>query len=263
MVDNPLCTSAPGFRFYAGAILKTSKGFPIGTLCVLDHKPRVLSERQRKVLRVLSTHVMRELDLRMALEQEKTLRQEVDHRVKNSLASIGSMLAMKARRESNEDVRLALEDAGSRIRSLSSLHAELHELKQGELVDMRSLFRRIEADLGKLLSDSIELSIDVCDNRTTPALANAFLLIVNEFVSNSAKHGLKGGAGTIEVVIRSSDNDWSITCRDDGTGTALDAERAASGSGLGTRVIRSLAASLGASAEWRSDGAGLSLRIAS
>lgn len=262
MADNPLCTGAPGFRFYAGAILKTSNGFPIGTLCVLDHKPRVLSERQRKVLQVLSTHVMRELDLRIALEQERTLRQEVDHRVKNSLASIGSLLAMKARRETNDAVRLALEDAGIRIRSLSSLHAELHELKQGEMVDLQSLFGRIEADLRQLLSDGIELSIDVRASRATPAFANAFLLIVNEFVSNSAKHGLKNGSGKIKIVIRSSDSGWSIICGDNGTGTALDAERAASASGLGTRVIRSLAASLGAPAEWTSKGDGICLRIA-
>ncbi len=263
MADNPLCTSEPGFRFYAGAVLKGANGLPLGTLCVLDHKPRVLSERQRKVLRVLSKHVMRELDLRIALEQEQTLRREVDHRVKNSLASIGALLSLKARRETSDAARLALEDAGSRIRSISSLHAELHDLGQGELVDLQSLFGRISDDLRHLLPDGVKLSIDARHDRATPALANAFLLIVNEFVSNSAKHGLRSGTGTIEIIVRASDGDWSILCRDDGTGTALDAERAASGSGLGTRVIQSLAASLGASIDWRSESAGgIVLRVA-
>jgi GAF domain-containing protein len=37
---NPLVTSGPGLRFYAGELLETSEGLPLGTLCVLDTKPR-------------------------------------------------------------------------------------------------------------------------------------------------------------------------------------------------------------------------------
>lgn len=246
-----------------GAVLKGSNGLPLGTLCVLDHKPRILTDLQRRVLRVLSRHVMRELDLRLALEQEQMLRREVDHRVKNSLASIGALLWMKARQESNDAARQALEDASSRIRSLSSLHAELHDLKGGESIDLKSLFTRIEADLLQLLPDGVRLSIDVREDRAKPVLANAFLLIVNEFVSNSVKHGLKDGKAAIEIVVRVSDSGWSIVCNDDGTGTAQDAERAASASGLGTRVIQSLAASMGTSAQWRSVGRGMELTVAS
>lgn len=261
MSDNPLCTGEEGFRFYAGAVLRAPNGLPLGTLCVLDRKPRVLSEHQQKVLRVLSKHVMRELNLRRALEREQTLRREVDHRVKNSLASIGAVLSMKARRATDDAVRHALEDAGIRIRSLSSLHAELHDLADGQMVDLQSLFGRIEADLRQLVPDGIELVIDVQNDRATPGLASALLLIVNEFVSNSVKHGLRDGEGTIRIAIRVNDREWSIVCSDNGTGTAEDAERAASASGLGTRVIRSLASTLGATAHWRSDGSGLELAI--
>ena len=262
MADNPLCTSEPGFRFYAGAVLKGANGLPLGTLCVLDHQPRTLSDHQRKVLRVLSRHVMRELDLRLALEHEQTLRREVDHRVKNSLASIGGLLLMKASRESNDAVRLALEDASSRIRSLSSLHAELHDLANRELVDLKSLFRRIETDLRQLLPNATRLSIEIHGDRASPEIANAFLLVVNEFVSNSVKHALRDGKGTINIVIHVSATAWSIVCQDDGIGTAQDAERAASATGLGTRVINSLAKSIGASAQWSSMAPGMQLEIA-
>ncbi|MFC6050936.1 GAF domain-containing protein, partial [Methylobacterium hispanicum] len=44
---NPLVTGEPGLRFYAGALLKTAEGRPVGTVCVLDTKPRELSDRQR------------------------------------------------------------------------------------------------------------------------------------------------------------------------------------------------------------------------
>lgn len=263
MADNPLCTDEPGFRFYAGAVLKGTNGLPLGTLCVLDHKPRTLSDHQRKVLRVLSRHIMRELDLRIALNKEQTLRREVDHRVKNSLASIGSLLSIKARRESNAAARLALEDANNRIRSLSSLHAELHDLDGNELINVRSLFNRVETDLRQLLPDEINLTIDVHDGRASHELASAFVLIVNEFVSNSVKHGFGIGCGSITVAIETRAKGWSIFCRDDGSATVQDAERAAAGSGLGTRVIQSLGNSMGTEPVWRADGTGMELSLRS
>jgi len=263
MADNPLCTSIPGFRFYAGAVLMGANGLPLGTLCVLDHKPRVLNDMQRKVIKVLSRQVMRELDLRLSLEREQVLRREIDHRVKNSLASIGSLFSMKARAAPDERVRLALEDASLRIRSLSSLHAELHDLEHGQSVDLASLFRRVTLDLQQLLPDGIGLSVKVHGGQATPHLANSLLLIVNEFVSNSVKHGFSDAGGTIEFVISTSDDDWSIVCKDNGAADRQDAERAESASGLGTRVINSLATSLGASLDWRAEGNGMELRLES
>lgn len=263
MADNPLCTSDPGFRFYAGAILKGANGLPLGTLCVLDNKPRVLNEMQRKVLEVLSHQVMRELDLRLSLEREQVLRREIDHRVKNSLASIGSLFSMKARAAPDEKVRLALEDASLRIRSLSSLHAELHDLEHGQSVDLESLFQRVCSDLEQLLPDGIALSVTARGGQATPHLANALLLIVNEFVSNSVKHGLSADGGKIECVISTSGDEWSIVCKDNGSAGEQDAERAAAASGLGTRVINSLATSLGASLDWRAEGKGMELRLES
>jgi two-component sensor histidine kinase len=261
MADNPLCNSEPGFRFYAGAILKGANGLPLGTLCVLDHRPRTLSDHQRKVLRILSRHIMRELDLRIALGQEQTLRREVDHRVKNSLASIAALLSMKARRESSEAARSAFEDASSRIRSLSSLHAELHDIDGADMVSLARLFDRIEFDLGRLLPDGIGLTIITGQAAVTSQFASACVLIVNEFVSNSVKHAFGNGHGRIEIKIDTDGLQWSITCRDDGRASAADAERAAAGAGLGTRVIQSLANSMGTVPIWSADGSGMQLSL--
>lgn len=56
-VDNPLVTGAPHVRFYAGAPLSAPGGEQVGTLCVLDTRPRTLGPVERAVLEALRTLV--------------------------------------------------------------------------------------------------------------------------------------------------------------------------------------------------------------
>ena len=65
--DNPLCLGEKPFRFYAGAVLRTLDGWPLGTLCVLDYKTRKLSELQIRVLKVHAKSVAHQLELTRAL----------------------------------------------------------------------------------------------------------------------------------------------------------------------------------------------------
>ena len=61
---NPLVTGAPGIRFYAGAPLVTAAGHALGTLCVIDNKPRELSRIEVDQLRALAASVVEQLEAR-------------------------------------------------------------------------------------------------------------------------------------------------------------------------------------------------------
>jgi PAS domain S-box-containing protein len=77
--DNPLVTGSPNIRFYAGMPLVARNGHKLGTLAVIDKKPRHLSEQQLRHLRILSKQVMNMLDLRSTIaELQQTNRKIAD-----------------------------------------------------------------------------------------------------------------------------------------------------------------------------------------
>ncbi len=66
---NPLVTGDPYIRFYAGALLKSENGYPIGTLCVLGHQAKTLSEEQEFALKVLAGQAISQLELRRRIAE--------------------------------------------------------------------------------------------------------------------------------------------------------------------------------------------------
>jgi anti-sigma regulatory factor (Ser/Thr protein kinase) len=77
--SNPFVVSEPKIRFYAGAPFRSSSGYSLGTLCVVDCVPRELTNEQQNALRALSRQVQAQLELRRNLIELRSVLTERNH----------------------------------------------------------------------------------------------------------------------------------------------------------------------------------------
>jgi len=93
--NNPLVTSEPHIRFYAGAPLINEEGFALGTICVIDRTPRQFGPSQQAALKALSRLVLAQLEFRrnlMLLKEALTDRTKEEHERQRELVKLQQTL---------------------------------------------------------------------------------------------------------------------------------------------------------------------------
>ncbi len=116
--DNPLVTAEPDIRFYAGMPLITPDGYKLGTLCVIDRKPRKLSSLQKRGLEVLANQVVKLLELRLKnrelselVQLQSKMLSVISHDVRGPLNSLQVLLEFIGSESNPEEIKEVLEDA--------------------------------------------------------------------------------------------------------------------------------------------------------
>ena len=191
-----------------------------------------------------------ERNLKAALERQQFLVKEMNHRVKNSLALVVGMLRLQARENSEPAFVQQLEDATLRVGAIARVHEQLYQSADVERFDVGRYIEGICKDLGASFAQC-EIEVQAQAGiviSTDRAISSA--LIVNELVSNAAKHAYQGqGVGKVWVNIATTGVDsFSIAVRDEGGGLPEDIEFG-KGKGLGARMVRALSEQLNASLE--------------
>lgn len=262
MADNPLCTASNGFRFYAGALLKTEEGLPLGTLCVLDYVPRSLNPTQIDTVTILARQVMKQLELRKAINIQQVLHREIHHRVSNSLATVAAMVRMQEHDDAAPGFNEALQSINSRIKTIALLHRELCETKMTDVINLQPFMERINILLQQIAPSHIKINITFEQILVSSRQAASIAIIANEFVSNSLKHGFPAGQNGMIEVRGSSDQAGNIRmiCRDDGIGMPASANEKTT-SGIGMAIIQASARQLAAECDYMETATGFQLAI--
>lgn len=247
LLDNPLVVADRGLRFYAGCPLRTGSGQPIGMLCVLDRKPRDLAEDQRFALATLAEQVVAQLDLRLALKQkdqlldrQKTLLREVNHRVKNNLQLISSLINLQLRSVDDAVGRAALLDMSGRVQSIAAVHAQLNQAEEAGTIDLSGLLDSLVRDVQATAPQSITFPLDIAPLRVTLDKAVSVALIVNELLTNAVRYAYPDKGGPVRVSLKPETKGRIRLCiRDHGKGLPADFDGRKPRS-VGMRIVQAL-----------------------
>lgn len=182
---------------------------------------------------------------RAAAELQRTLRQEVSHRVKNSLALVSAVLRLQSRTLEGAAHR-ALDEAALRVNAVACVHDMLWRGAETGEIDLKPFLSNLCSAIGA----SAPRHRTVCS--IEPALVSADCagplgLLLNELLTNAYKHAYpEGKEGEVRVRgSRQSNRRYRLEVADSGIGLPHDFEFADPRESLGMKVITSLAAQLG------------------
>jgi PAS domain S-box-containing protein len=191
--------------------------------------------------------------LKRALSDKDRLYQELQHRVKNSLALIVSLLSLESGTIEEESARMPLDEAQVRVRTIGLLYEQLYRTRSIVDIDLGTYLAEVaravvESPLGQR-GLRLELDCETCSIATDRAVSAGLLFA--ELASNSVKHAFpSGGLGRIRLRLRSEQGEVMLLLEDDGVGLpeGFDLDE---GKGLGSLLITQLAEQLGGRAEAR------------
>ncbi len=200
----------------------------------------------------------------MAAEKAMLLR-ELQHRVKNSLTIIVSLIGLESSKSGSAELRESLESLESRVSALAALYDILYDTGGIERLPLAAyLDRVVDAAAESLGADEkgISLTRDIAPIAMDMKRAVSLGLIVNELVTDCLKYAFPGGArGTVRVSLRAEAGRYLLVVEDDGVGLpeGFDPD---SVDGFGFKLVGMLARQLHGEFSWSSrDGSRFSLSI--
>ena len=185
--------------------------------------------------------------VRIALDRAEVLLSEVNHRVANSLSLLSSLIGLQSAAAPEHAVKHALVQTQARIHAIGLVHKHLYssgdvrrvELKQylGALIDQLQGSLQIERQ-------GLVITYDLEPLKLPTTISVNLGVILSEWVTNAFKYAYPGGDGEIHVgLILLPDNNVELTVADHGVGQAT--ENQVRGTGIGTRIVKAMATSIG------------------
>lgn len=231
-------------------------------LWVLGRGRAVARDEAGRCVRMIGTHVdisarkNHETTIRNLAAQKAFLLKELQHRVKNSLALLQSMLQLQGSRyPACSEAHKALANAALRVQGLATLYTRLYAESGADVLDTRSFLSDLLDALQAGAEDAVRIEADLCRAEMSLGLLSPLGIVAAELVTNAMKHAAgPGKPAAIRVRTSCEAGRFELLVYDDGPGlpeaaaAALRGE-APEGAGFGLFMARALADQIGAGVE--------------
>jgi PAS domain S-box-containing protein len=214
----------------------------------IKSKERELAEARKSAEREVAR---RTSDLSDALKAQTLLVHEVDHRVKNNLLTIASIVKLQARMSETDTVKRTLFSVLNRVEALSTVQRKLFTSADLGRFDVSDFAKDLIEDLvGALKRDDIRVIVDISPVLVPAVKASALALIVNELVLDAVRRGLSDGGGDIHLQVKRTNGHFLIRVTDTTTPVSVNPEEEA----FGKLMLETCAKQLGAQITREVDG---------
>ena len=199
-------------------------------------------------------------DLQAALDQRTALLHELDHRVKNNLQLISSLMLMQARRAEDPPVKAALIDMQQRLTAVGVVHRRLFQSDDVTRFDLSEFVRDMAAELGWAAGrNDIEIVHHLEPAMVPASNAASLALLVNELMANAFRHAFPHGrAGRLSITIAKESDTLRIEIADNGVGQSTGG---IGDQGFGLMIVELLARQLQACIERKDANPGLLVSV--
>ncbi|HEX6859624.1 MAG TPA: PAS domain-containing protein [Caulobacteraceae bacterium] len=206
---------------------------------------RVLCDADGVPDRALGT-AMDITERKQAEADNRLLLDELNHRVKNSFATVTALLQLRAKKARAQEAREQLLAAVHQVMSIAQAYAHLYAGGQPRSLDFADYLRALCNGLAAGMTDGERVKLR-CEAQSRPMetdLALPLGMAVNELVTNAIKYAFPDGRrGVIEVTFEVLENGWRLRVTDDGVGLPAEFGKQA---GMGSKLVKSFARQAGA-----------------
>ena len=218
-----------------------------GSQLDISDKKRIEGQLNKKQSDLEQLVALRTQELTKALAQKTALLHEVDHRVKNNLQLISSLLLLQNRRVTDPAVKSALRGMLERVSAIATVHRRLFQSDDIERFDVSAFVRDLVSDMmGGAGREDIRVRLDLERVDVAASKAAPLALVISELFSNALRHAFPAGqGGEIFVGISRNDTAFRIEITDNGVGLAPPEKS----SGFGLTIVQLLCQQLKARQE--------------
>ncbi|MEE7456057.1 histidine kinase [Methylorubrum populi] len=198
--------------------------------------------------------------LKTALAVKDELLHEVDHRVKNNMQIISSLIGMQLRTIDDENIKASLQTTLGRVEAMSTVHRRFYQSGDVTHFDIAAFVNDLASDLVVATGrPDIRLEADLEPVQVPAEKAAPLALMVNELATNAIKHGLSHAkGGVLTVTTRLQGERCRITVADDGPGMTVGTTSTPT---YGKRLVERLGKQLQAELTWTDTAPGLRVEI--